>query len=186
MGRWNRCSSALRIIASAITTAKYDTALPKNTHSTPTYLIRSPPSAGPVMRAEFSTALLSATAFGSFSRPTISSTNAWRAGSSTTVTRPKRKAIPNSIHTCTTPVNTTTHNTTASRAASDCVTSITRRRSKWSAIAPPQRPKNSTGPKRNANVAPTAAPLPVSWSANHASAMACIHPPTWEIRSPVK
>ena len=91
------------------------------------------------MRAELPTALLSATAFGTRSRPTISSTNAWRAGSSTTVTKPSAIASPNTIQTCTTPVSTISHIATASSAASVCVTSSTLRRSKRSAIdAAPQ------------------------------------------------
>ncbi len=94
----------MRIAARAATTARNDTAFTKNTHAVPTVTMRMPASAGPVMRAEFITALFSATAFGTFSGPTISSTNAWRAGSSTTTTRPSAKATANSIHTCATPV----------------------------------------------------------------------------------
>ena len=58
------------------TTAMNDTAFTKNTHASPTEAISNPAMAGPVMRAELPTALLSATAFDRRSRPTISSTNA--------------------------------------------------------------------------------------------------------------
>ena len=78
------------------------------------------------------------------------------------------------------------HSATASIAAAVCVTSSTLRRSNRSATVPPQSPNNSTGRNRNANVAPTATPLPVSVFTSHASAMVCIHEPMCETRSPVK
>ena len=78
------------------------------------------------------------------------------------------------------------HNATASTAASVCVTSSTLRRSNRSAIVPPHSPNNRTGRKRNANVAPTARPLPVRVETSQASAMVCIHEPTFDTRSPVK
>ena len=148
--------------------------------------MRNPAAAGPVMRAELPTALVSATALGTSSGPTISSTNAWRAGSSTTVTKPSATASPNTIQTCTTPVSTMSHITTASTAIDVCVTSSTLRRSKRSATAPPQSPNSNTGKKRKAKVAPTAAPLCVSVNTSQASAIVCIHEPTWETRSPAK
>jgi hypothetical protein len=184
--RCGRCSSEVRIAASAPTTAKNDTAFTKNTQEVPTVAMRIPAAAGPVMRAELPTALVSATALGSRSRPTISSTNAWRAGSSTTVTNPSAIASAKTIQTWTTPVRTMSHITTASTAASVCVTSSTRRRSNRSAIVPPHSPNNRTGRNRNANVAPTATPLPVSVDTSQASAMVCIHDPTCDTRSPVK
>ena len=176
----------MRIASNAPTTAKNDTALTKNTHDVPTVAISTPAIAGPVMRAEFATALFSATAFASRSRPTISSTNEWRAGSSTTVTRPSANASANTIHTWTTSVSTTSQSTTASRAAHVCVSTRTRRRSKRSTIAPPHNPNSATGRKRNAKVAPTAAPLPVSVSTSHASAIVCIQEPMNETSSPPK
>ena len=189
--RWCRCggrSSRVRIAASAPTTAKNDTAFTKNTHDVPDRRDRATPAiAGPVMRAEFTDRAVERDRVRRrCSRPTISSTNACCAGSSTTVTNPSATASANTIHTCTTPVSTISHSTTASTAASDCVTSSTLRRSKRSATAPPHSPNNSTGRNRNANVAPTAAPLRVSVSTSHASAMVCIQPPMWETRSPAK
>ena len=50
-----------------------------------------------------------------------------------------------------------------------------RRRSKRSAIVPPHNPNRSTGRNRNANVAPTATPLPVRVKTSHASAIVSTH-----------
>ena len=80
VGRCREFSSAGRMARSAPTTAKNDTAFTKKTHATPNDEISRPTSAGPVMRAEFMTALDNATAFATRSRPTISSRKAWRAG----------------------------------------------------------------------------------------------------------
>jgi hypothetical protein len=189
VGSWNRCSSDGRIASSAATTAKNDTAFTKNTHDVPDLpmaAIKRPANAGPVMRAEFRTALESATAFGTRSRPTISSTNACFAGSSTTVTNPSATASANTIHTCTTPVSAINQSATASNADNVCVTSRTFRRSNRSATTPPHNPNSSTGRNRNANVAPTATPLPVSLRTSHASAIVCIQLPMYETRSPAK
>jgi hypothetical protein len=138
------------------------------------------------MRAELSTALLRATAFARCSRPTISSMNAWWAGCSTTLTQPAANASAYTIHTSTTPDATHSHSTSPSAASASWVATSRRRRSWRSAIAPPHRPKRNTGANRKANVVPTAVPLPVSSSTSHASAIACIHPPVWEISSPPK
>ena len=178
--------SPTRIASSATITARNEIAFTKNTHDGPTDAISTPAIAGPVIRAEFATALLSATALASLSRPTISSTNAWRAGSSTTVTSPSAIASPNTIHTLTTSVSTSNHSTIASSAMRAWVTSRTLRRSKWSATAPPHSPKSNTGRNRQAKVAPTATPLPVSDNTSHASAIVCIHEPMYEMSSPPK
>ena len=54
--------------------------------------ISTPAAAGPTTLAELNMALLRLTALTSLSRPTISTTNAWRAGMSTAVAQPSRKA----------------------------------------------------------------------------------------------
>ena len=51
-----------------------------------------PASAGPTMRAVLNVAELMATALGRSSRPTISTTNAWRVGMSTALLKPSRRA----------------------------------------------------------------------------------------------
>ena len=68
--------------------------------------MRIPPIAGPTTRAEFITTLLRLTAFCSWSRPTISSTNVWRAGLSTTLTKPSRNAMRYTFQTAATPAVT--------------------------------------------------------------------------------
>ena len=57
----------------------------------PTVPMRMPPTAGPVTRAVLNTALFSATALATSSGPTISMTNDWRVGLSTTVMQPPTK-----------------------------------------------------------------------------------------------
>lgn len=59
----------------------------------PTVVISTPATAGPMSRADWKFAEFRLTAFRSWAGPTISETNAWRAGLSTTVTMPSRKAI---------------------------------------------------------------------------------------------
>ena len=51
--------------------------------------MRTPPTAGPMMRAPLKVALLRATAFTTCSRPTISTTNDWRTGMSTALMQPR-------------------------------------------------------------------------------------------------
>ena len=59
----------------------------------PSQAISPPAIAGPMTRPRLNDAELSPTAFGSWSRRTISWTNAWRAGVSIAVPMPNRKAI---------------------------------------------------------------------------------------------
>ena len=61
--------------------------------SPPNSPISSPASAGPTIRAVLKPAELRPTALVTSSGPTISETNAWRAGASNAAPMPKAKAI---------------------------------------------------------------------------------------------
>ena len=67
-------------------------------------------------------ALFSATALAMSSRPTISTTNAWRTGMSNALTTPSSSASTKTCHTCTWPVTTSTPRTSARRPAAIWVT----------------------------------------------------------------
>ncbi len=71
-------------------TAK-DRALSAKQGPTPASAMMPPATAGPTMRAQWTMTLLRLTAVTTRSAPTISETNAWRAGLSKAVTIPRRK-----------------------------------------------------------------------------------------------
>ncbi len=73
-------------------TAMYDAAFRKKHGAMPMTAMIRPASAGPMTLAMLMLTVLSVTAFGRCSRPTISSTNVWRAGLSSAVTQPKQNA----------------------------------------------------------------------------------------------
>ena len=163
-----------------------ETALTKNTQATPAWAMTSAAIAGPVIRAEFITALLSAMAFGICARPTISSTNALWAGWSTTVTSPRPNAIAYTDQTSAASVSTSSQRATARTPANDWVITRRLRRSNRSDKRPPHSPNSSTGANRTAKAPPTAAPLSVKVSSSQASAMICIHSPTDDTSWPKK
>ena len=138
------------------------------------------------MRAELRIALSSATALTSRSRPTISSTNAFCAGSSTTVTSPSAPANANTIQTCTTSVSTTSQSTTASTAASDWVTieHLPPVEAVGDRPAPETEQQHGEEPERERGADRGAAAGELETS--QASAIVCIQPPTYETRSPAK
>ena len=70
-------------------TATKLTALSKKHAPTPAVAITTPPSAGPITRVPLKSPELSATAFGSSSRPTIWNVSCWRAGWSKTSEIPR-------------------------------------------------------------------------------------------------
>ena len=72
--------------------ARYESAFTKKHHETPMLAMRRPAIAGPTTRAAVNSALLRLTAFVTCSVPTISTTNARRAGLSSAVTTPRRAA----------------------------------------------------------------------------------------------
>ncbi|CAM5638708.1 hypothetical protein SCYAM73S_01914 [Streptomyces cyaneofuscatus] len=72
--------------------ARKERPLSRNAQPLPTVVIRTPATAGPMSRADWKFAEFRLTALRSCAGPTISETNDWRAGLSTTVTMPRRKA----------------------------------------------------------------------------------------------
>ncbi|CAM5645411.1 hypothetical protein SNARM312S_05484 [Streptomyces narbonensis] len=70
-----------------------DSPLRRKAQPLPTPAMSTPATAGPTSRADWKFAELSETALRSCFGPTISATYACRAGLSTTVTMPRRKAI---------------------------------------------------------------------------------------------
>ena len=167
-------------------TARNDSELPRKAGARPTVLMRTAATAGPTMRAVLNTALLRATALDTSSGPTISMTNDWRVGLSTTVTHPATNTSAYTIHSSTTPVVTTRNMANASTAAVLCVITSTRRLSNRSAINPPHMPASSIGVNWRAVVTPRATPLPVSLSTSQLWAVICIHVPVSETSWPAK
>ena len=96
VGRRRRSSGNIsdgRISNRLASTARKLTAFDAKHQPTPTAAITMPPSAGPAMRAMLKRLELSATAFGSSSRPTIWNVRDWRAGASSTSAVPISAAI---------------------------------------------------------------------------------------------
>ena len=86
-------SSPVRIRTSPASTARKLNALIAKHQPAPTAAIRMPASAGPKMRAVLNMLELSATAFGSSSRPTSWNVRFWRDGASNTSAVPVAAAI---------------------------------------------------------------------------------------------
>lgn len=181
-----RWSSSGRIAHSAAMTARYDPALTRKAGATPAVAMTAPAAAGPRRRPALNMALLSPTAFGTSSGPTISMTNDWRVGMSTICTMPSRKASRYTIHSSTLPAATSAHRVRASTAAAAWVTSRIRRLSKRSAITPPHIPNSSMGRNCRATVTPRSRPLPVRVSTSQLCATCCIHVPDTETSWPRK
>ncbi len=85
-------NSLSRMAKNARTAAEYDTPLAKKHHDTPSPAMTRPAIAGPMTRAAMNMALLRLTALLTCSSPTISTTNARRAGLSTALTAPSPSA----------------------------------------------------------------------------------------------
>ena len=96
VGRARRASGNIsdgRIISRLASTARNETAFAAKHQPTPTAAITTPPSAGPTMRPRLNSVELSATAFGSSSRPTIWNVMLCRAGASRTSAVPVSAAM---------------------------------------------------------------------------------------------
>ncbi|GAA3096864.1 hypothetical protein GCM10020254_47710 [Streptomyces goshikiensis] len=85
-------SSCTRIMSRPATGAAKDSPFSRKAQPEPTAVISTPASAGPTSRADWKLAEFRLTALATCAGPTISETNVCRAGLSTTVTRPSRKA----------------------------------------------------------------------------------------------
>ena len=154
--------------------------------ATPIVAIRMPAPAGPRIRAQCTSTLLSPTALTTRSAPTISITKLCLVGLSIAVTAPRAKTSANTIHGTTAPVAVSAQSVSAGSTIAVCVTMSSRRFGKRSATTPPQAPRTSTGRNCSAAVTPTATPLPVSERINHISATICIQLPLSETIWPAK
>ena len=121
-------------------------AFARNAAPTPHAAIASPPSAGPMRRPPLNSAELSATAVDMSSvPPTISTTNAWRAGTSNAFTTPNTTAIAATCQYRTTP---RTHRMPRHRARTRniaCVHTSRRRFDTRSTSAPAGSDRTRTG-----------------------------------------
>ena len=138
------------------------------------------------MRAVCTTTEFSATALTTRSGPTISITNACRAGLSSASTEPRTSTSAKTIHASIAPPAVSPHSAIAGSAMQSCVTVSSVRLSSRSASRPPQAPNSSIGRNCSPAVIPTAAPLPVSCTISHISATICIQLPEIETTWPAK
>ncbi len=84
-------------MASMPTTSAQASPLTMNAHPAPTASSSTPAIAGPIMPPSWNTDELMLIALRRFFCPTSSVTITWRAGLSMTVTRPVRKAMPQTM-----------------------------------------------------------------------------------------
>ena len=117
----------------------------KKHHAVPTVANKIPPSAGPMMRAPLNIIELTAMAFGKSSRPTISTTNACRAGPSKALITPVTAASSTICHTCTIPVKVSAARMNASTMDAACVMTSRLRLFTRSTTTPPHGEISSDG-----------------------------------------
>ena len=144
-----------------ISTAPKLAALIRNTGPVPTQAISRPAIPGPTIRAALNVALLRPTALGRCSCGTISLTKVCRAGLSSAVTTPSRRANTKTIHSCATPVTTSAPSPKARRPRPHCVIISRRRFCIRSAMRPPYGASSSIGRNCRPVVIPTAS---AEWS----------------------
>ena len=137
----------------------------------------TPAIAGPVIRAEWTRTLLRLTALTTRSGPTISITNACRAGLSTASTRPRRAITAKTIQASTAPSAVSRKSSAAGTAIPVWLTISSLRLSKRSASEPPIAPKRRMPANCRAVAMPTAKPESVSVRISHSSATICIQLP---------
>ncbi|KSU76946.1 hypothetical protein AS031_10220 [Pseudarthrobacter enclensis] len=87
------CSWSLRRISSMATVEQQATALAANAQPAPTAVRSRPASAGPIRPPSWKVVELTLMALRRYTGPTSSLTKTWRAGWSSTVTRPRTSAI---------------------------------------------------------------------------------------------
>jgi len=174
------------VARNAPTTARYERAFARKHGPIPSVAIKSPASTGPAMRAAFITTPFRDTAFGTSRAPTISITNACRAGMSTSVTIPSRKAKTYTIGRLAKPVTVRMPRPSARAPETLCEITIRRRLSARSATRPPHGPARRTGRNCRAVTIPSASPPPESLSTSQAWATDCIQVPVSETPCPMK
>ncbi len=143
----------------------------------PTVAIAMPASAGPIVRAALTSALLRLTALTSRSRPTSSTRNACRVGWSIALSAPRTKMHRSTIHSAIAPPSVSASSASAGSAMPAWVAISSRRFGSRSASSPAQAPPSSIGANCRAAARPTATPLWVSCRTSHVSAIVCIHVP---------
>ena len=152
----------------------------------PTAATSRPAIAGPTTRAPLTIEELSAIALLRSSRPTISTTNDWRAGMSKALTMPRQVARTKTCHTRTWPLRVSTASVSGSNIEIDWVRMRMRRRSARSATMPPMVAKRKTGARVANDVTPSRAAEPVRRKTSQDSATDCIQVPVRETSWPAK
>ena len=176
--------SASRIMSSPTITATKLMPLRKKQAVTPRTPIRIPPMAGPTIRAALNIAEFRPIAFVTSSRPTISTTNAWRVGMSTALTSPSSAASTRMCQTWVTFANVSAARARARIIDATCVPMIVFRFGRTSAITPPNRPRIRTGRNWTAARNPSQIGSWVSSRISHAWASDCIQVPISEMSWP--
>ena len=182
-GRWIRAGF---IFTSATSIAAKLSAFRPKQGATPQRAMITPAIAGPTIRAEWTSTELRLTALTTRSGPTISITNACRAGLSTARTSPRRAITANTIQASTAPRAVRANRTVAGTAIPvwEIISSL--RLSKRSASAPPIAPNRRIPENCRAVARPTATPEPVSSRTSQSSATICIQLPASETTWPPK
>src|SRR5258708_25307022 len=145
---------------------------------TPTAAMTRPAIAGATTADALKTDELSAIAFIRSWRPTISMTNAWRAGTSNRLMEPVANAATITIQYWAWLVALTANSTNDGIVKSDWVTSSTFRLRYRSATSPPNGPPTRTGGHGAARTRPPRRPPCVSSSASHGTATPRAQVPT--------
>jgi hypothetical protein len=160
--------------------------LMKNAGARPSPAMTRPATAGPTILAVCTSVELRATALTRSSRPTISMTKVWRAGMSSALVIPSRRAKPSTCHGSTTPDATSTASAKARTIAIVWVAAIVGRFGSESATIPPNRPSTSRGPNWAATSRPSMNGSLVRVRTSHACAARCMWVPMSETSWPVQ
>ena len=128
----------------------------------PTKAISRPPIAGPTSTPTCMPRPVSALAATSSPWATVRGISASRDGRCSADAADRNAETTNSTHTCGWPANALTASTAVNPACATPVPIRRRRRSTWSASAPPYRPKTTSGTSSTSPISPTARLEPVS------------------------
>ena len=144
--------------------------------------IRRPPSAGPTLRARLKAMVLSEIACGRSRGPTVLRTDACHAGALIAVPVPTPRVMTNSSAGVIAPAWVRSASTLEIASIPHCAASITRRRSKLSAIAPANTPNSMIGIVAEACTSAIRTWLRVSSVISHAAPTDWIIEPMLEVR----
>ncbi len=176
----SRRTDVVRIARSAARTGRNVAALTVKASPSPTATTSRPATAGPAVRATLNIVELRAMALVRSSLPTISTTNACRAGTSSARPTPKMKASAITCHTWTKPVTVSVASVAAWTNINVCARRTRRFLSKRSASEPAQRPIGSAGTRATKFTRPSIAGEPVRRYTSQFCATNWIHVPTSE------